>query len=90
MGPCLVILPSFNSGSHLPRTMRDARKFCNPVWAVVDGSTDGSADAARGLGGDGYRVIALEKNSGKGGAVLAAFREAAAAGFSHAIVMDAD
>ena len=90
MGPCLVILPSYNSGGHLPRTMRDARKFCNPVWAVVDGSTDGSADAARALGGDGYRVIALEKNSGKGGAVLAAFREAAAAGFSHAIVMDAD
>ena len=90
MGSCLVILPSYNSGDQLPRTMRAARPFCHPVWAVVDGSTDGSAAAARSLGGDGYRVIALGKNSGKGGAVLAAFREAAEAGFSHAIVMDAD
>ncbi|MFA7344435.1 MAG: glycosyltransferase family 2 protein [Terrimicrobiaceae bacterium] len=90
MGSCLVILPSFNSGTHLPRTMQAARQFCNPVWAVVDGSTDGSAEMARSLGGDGYRVISLEKNSGKGGAVYAAFREAADAGFSHAIVMDAD
>ena len=90
MGSCLVILPSYNSGNQLPRTMRAARRFCNPVWAVVDGSTDGSAEAARNLGGDGYRVIALEKNSGKGGAVLTAFREAIDAGFSHAIVMDAD
>ena len=90
MQSCLVILPSYNSGDLLPRTMQAARRFCNPVWAVVDGSTDGSAEAARSLGSDGYRVIALEKNSGKGGAVFAAFREAAAAGFSHAIVMDAD
>lgn len=90
MGSCLVILPSYNSGDHLPRTMQAARHFCNPVWAVVDGSTDGSAEMACGLGGDGYRVITLGKNSGKGGAVLAAFREALDAGFSHAIVMDAD
>jgi glycosyltransferase involved in cell wall biosynthesis len=57
---------------------------------VVDGSTDGSGEAARSLGGDGFRVIELGSNSGKGGAVLAAFREALLAGFSHAIVMDAD
>ena len=90
MESCLVILPSYNSGDQLPITMRAARRFCDPVWAVVDGSTDGSAEAARNLGSDGYRVIALEKNSGKGGAVLEAFREAVDAGFSHAIVMDAD
>jgi glycosyltransferase involved in cell wall biosynthesis len=90
MGSCLVILPSYNSGDQLPLTMQAARVFCNPVWAVIDGSTDGSAEAARSLGDDGYRVIALGKNSGKGGAVLAAFREAVLAGFSHAIVMDAD
>ena len=90
MGSCLVILPSYNSGDQLPRTMRAAGQFCNPVWAVIDGSTDGSAEAARSLGGGGYRVITLGKKSGKGSAVLAAFREAVEAGFSHAIVMDAD
>ncbi len=90
MPSCLVILPSYNSGDQLPRTMQAARRFCDPVWAVIDGSTDASADAAGKLAGDGDRVISLEKNSGKGAAVLVAFREAVAAGFSHAIVMDAD
>lgn len=90
MGSCLVILPSYNSGAQLPLTMQAARKFCDTVWAVVDGSTDSSADEAIRLGDDGYRVISLKQNSGKGGAVLAGFREASAAGFTHAIVMDAD
>lgn len=90
MGSCLVILPSYNSGDQLPLAMQAARKFCSPVWAVIDGSTDGSGEVAGRLGGEGFRVMTLAKNSGKGGAVAAAFREAVAAGFSHAIVMDAD
>lgn len=86
----LVILPSYNSGPRLPETMLAARPHCDAVWAVIDGSTDGSAALAEGISGDGVRVIRLEKNSGKGGAVLRAFREASSAGFSRAIVMDAD
>lgn len=86
----LVILPSYNSGTHLPRTMLAARPHCDAVWVVVDGSTDGSGDLAGELEGDGFHVMRLEKNSGKGGAVLQGFREAKAAGFSHALVMDAD
>ncbi len=88
----LVILPSYNSGDNLPRSMRAARGFCDAVWAVVDASTDGSgalaADVAREVAG--CRAIILEKNSGKGGAVLRALRDAAAAELTHAIVMDAD
>ncbi|MFZ4774071.1 MAG: glycosyltransferase family 2 protein [Terrimicrobiaceae bacterium] len=90
MPSCLVILPSYNSGEQLPRTMLSARKFCDPVWAVLDGCTDGSEPMARALGNGGFRVIPLGKNSGKGAAVLVAFREALEAGFTHAIVMDAD
>lgn len=90
MDSCLVILPSYNSGMQLPRSMLAAGNVCKPVWGIIDGSTDDSAALARQLGNDGFRVIVLEKNSGKGGAVLAAFREASKAGFSHAIVMDAD
>lgn len=90
MSTCLVILPSFNSGEQLSRTMVAARRFCDPVWAVIDGSTDGSERMARGLGHRGFRVLSLCGNSGKGAAVLAAFREAVQTGFTHAIVMDAD
>lgn len=90
MGNPIVILPSYNSGDQLPRAMRAAREYCDTVWVVVDGSTDASGEQAREAADSGCRVIFLERNSGKGGAVLRAFREAAAAGFSHAIVMDAD
>ena len=90
MGSCVVILPSYNSGAMLPKTMVAAKSHGCPVWAVIDGSTDSSAEMARALGDDGFRVLVLKKNSGKGGAVLAAFREAVCEGFTHAIVMDAD
>jgi len=86
----VVILPSYNSGSQLACTMRAARQFCDDVWAVVDGSTDGSAAEAVAMPGGGFRAIILEHNCGKGEAVLRGFREAAAAGFTHALVMDAD
>lgn len=86
----IVILPSYNSGPQLARTMAAARACWSPVWAVLDGSTDGSGQAADDLGTGGYRVLRTAQNSGKGGAVLLALREADRAGFTHALVMDAD
>lgn len=86
----VVILPSYNSGPQLARTMAAAREAWSPVWAVVDGSTDGSVQAALELGADGFRVLRMDRNSGKGGAVLHALREAHRERFTHALVMDAD
>ncbi len=86
----VVILPSYNSGPQLARTMCAAREFWSPVWAVIDGSEDDSAREARNLGDDGFRVLELEKNTGKGAAVLHALRAAHREGFTHALVMDAD
>lgn len=86
----IVILPSYNSGSLLVRTAREARTFWSPIWVVVDGSTDGSASEAEALGTDGFRVLRLEKNCGKGGAVLHALQAAQREGITHALVMDAD
>lgn len=84
----LVVIPTYNSGARLLDTVQAARAAWNPVWAVVDGSTDGS-DAA--LAEDsGLRVIRRVRNGGKGAAVLDALRPAAAAGFTHALVMDGD
>jgi hypothetical protein len=59
---------------------------------VLDGSADGSRErrAPRAAPDPGLRVVELPVNSGKGAAVLHGLRAAAAAGFSHALTMDAD
>jgi glycosyltransferase involved in cell wall biosynthesis len=53
-----------------------------PVWVIVDGSTDGSAERllATAAGEPGLRVFVLSKNRGKGAAVLHGLREASARG----------
>jgi glycosyltransferase involved in cell wall biosynthesis len=84
----LVLIPAFNPGRLLARTVAAALARWGEVWVVVDGSTDGSDE---GLGAaPGLRVIRREANGGKGAAVLTGARDALAAGFTHALVMDAD
>ncbi len=45
----LVLIPSYNTGAKLLETVRDACAQWNPVWVVIDGSTDGSAEAVQRL-----------------------------------------
>jgi len=88
----LVLIPSYNTGARLVETVRAARAQWNPVWVVIDGSTDGS-DAPLGAlaaADPGLRVLTLPRNCGKGAAVLHGLRAARAAGFTHALTMDAD
>jgi glycosyltransferase involved in cell wall biosynthesis len=84
----LVLIPSYNSGPQLLATAESARQFWDPVWVVVDGSTDGSDASLREE--PGLRVLRLPHNQGKGAAVLHGLREAQARGFTHALTMDAD
>lgn len=86
----VVVLPSYNSGSQLARTLRAALAECSGVWVVVDGSTDGSDREAEAMGLQGVRFLRLSKNSGKGGAMLAALQQASREGFTHILAMDAD
>lgn len=87
-----VIIPTYNSGDMLRRTVEGALGEWPHVIVVIDGSTDGSRASLRPIEeqAEGLRVIELAENSGKGGAVLAAMEAAAAGGFTHAIVMDSD
>ena len=88
----LVLIPSFNSGPLVLSTVRGARAAWSPVWVVVDGSTDGTGAALQAMaaGDPGLRVMLLPRNQGKGAAVLHGLEAAAAAGFTHALTMDAD
>ena len=88
----LVIIPSYNTGGKLIETVTEACVCWQPVWVVLDGSTDGSAAALAEVGGreEGLRILALEHNSGKGAAVMHALLAAAREGFTHALVLDAD
>ena len=86
----LVLIPSYNTGPILAASVAAARAAWTPVWLVIDGSTDGSAASLLGPADDGFRVIELPRNGGKGAAVLAGLIEAERQGFTHALVMDAD
>ena len=88
----LVLIPSYNPGPTVVDTVRAARAQWTPVWVVVDGSTDGSAERLQALAADdpGLRVIVLPENRGKGAAVLEGITLAAAEGYTHALTMDSD
>lgn len=88
----IVLIPSYNPGPKVYETVREARQYWNPVWIVIDGSTDESATGLKAMAEEdgGLQVIHLPRNVGKGAAVLHGLDLAAAAGFTHALTMDSD
>jgi len=88
----LVLIPSYNPGAKVFETVQGAREQWNPVWVVVDGSTDGTAEALQALAqtDPGLRVLIRSKNGGKGSAVLDGTVEALRAGYTHVLTMDSD
>lgn len=87
-----VLIPSYNPGAKVFDTVRAARAQWNPVWVVVDGSTDGTAEQLLAMAqeDEGLRVFVLPHNRGKGAAVLHGLDEAARAGYTHVLTMDSD
>lgn len=88
----LVLIPSYNTGSKVLETVRNARAVWQPVWVVVDGSTDGSDEALLEMArhDPGLKVWVQTPNQGKGAAVMHGLRCATEAGFTHVLTMDAD
>lgn len=89
-GTHLVLIPSYNSGPLLRQTVLAAQAAWAPVWVVVDGSTDGSADRLPSGESNGTQVLRRTANGGKGAAVRHGAAAAMLQGFTHALVMDAD
>jgi glycosyltransferase involved in cell wall biosynthesis len=88
----LVLIPSYNPGRKVFETVRAARAQWQPVWVVVDGSTDGTAQALVSMAQSdpGLKVLLRPQNGGKGTAVRDGIEEALRNGFTHALVMDSD
>jgi glycosyltransferase involved in cell wall biosynthesis len=88
----LVVIPSYNPGGKVFETVQGARQQWNPVWVVVDGSNDGTAEALQAMARDdpGLRVLVRQRNGGKGAAVLDGAVEACKQRFTHVLTMDSD
>jgi uncharacterized protein (DUF2062 family) len=82
MSACILI-PCYNHAGTVAAVARAARAYA-PVILVDDGSTEPLPDLP------GCDLLRLMPNRGKGAALRAGFEHAAAAGFTHAITMDAD
>ncbi len=88
----LVLIPSYNPGKNVYETVAQARALWNPVWVIVDGSDDGTAEGLVEMAAsdNGLQVVLLPKNSGKGAAVLHGSELALQLGYTHLLTMDSD
>src|SRR5258708_36030993 len=86
----LVLIRTYNTGARVLQTVEEGKREWQPIWVVVDGSPDGSTQALLAQQDAHLRVMVLERNRGKGAAVLHGLRAAREAGYTHALVMDAD
>jgi len=89
----VILIPVYNHEQAIGNTLHDILQYSYPVFLVDDGSDAACRDTLRALA-DGcserVELLRLEKNGGKGAAVKAGFRDLLAAGYSHALQVDAD
>lgn len=89
----VVVIPVYNHEEAIGVTLTDVLSFGYPVLLVDDGSSPECRDLLIQLSeeyADRVNLIRLERNSGKGAAVKAGLRQLFAAGYSHAVQVDAD
>ncbi|MGC1481311.1 MAG: glycosyltransferase [Chthoniobacterales bacterium] len=85
-----VLVPVFNGAGHLREAVESVGRQTFDDWELLvvdDGSTDGSAEIAEGVGDARVRVVRLERN---GGLVAALNRGLAEAGGEFVARLDAD
>jgi glycosyltransferase involved in cell wall biosynthesis/uncharacterized protein (DUF2062 family) len=86
-----IVIPVFNHAGTVAGVVERVRAVMGAEVAIVvvnDGSTDGTGAVVKAL--SGVTVLEHAKNRGKGAALLTAFQHALAAGFTHALTIDAD
>jgi glycosyltransferase involved in cell wall biosynthesis len=81
-----IVIPAFNEAGTIGRVVEQASGFGRPI-VVDDGSSDGTAEAARAAGAD---VVEQPRNGGYDAALNAGFARASAIGCDYVITIDAD
>jgi predicted LPLAT superfamily acyltransferase len=89
--PCLLI-PIYNHKDSIRATVERLAPYGLPIFIVDDGGDRTTQDTLAALASDypAVRLLRLDKNGGKGAAVMHGMRAAERAGFSHALQIDAD
>jgi glycosyltransferase involved in cell wall biosynthesis len=82
-----VVIPAYQAAPSVGDVARRALEVVPRVLVVDDGSTDGTAEAARS---GGARVLAIPENRGKGCALRAGFEALFGGGVEAVITVDAD
>jgi glycosyltransferase involved in cell wall biosynthesis len=87
-----AIVPSYNHWRALGTVVASLQQAGLPVFVIDDGSNEPARSVIAELHdvAHGVAVTRLEPNRGKGGAVQEGLRLALAAGFTHAVQIDAD
>ena len=87
----IAVIPVYNHERAVPAVAAALRAHGLPVILVDDGSREACRSALEALSRQtGDRLVRLDVNGGKGAAVIAGLRAAHAAGFTHALQVDAD
>jgi len=87
----LVVIPVYDHEHAIGAMVEGVRAAGQACLLVDDGSRASCAAVLRDLArGDGVHLLRLDQNQGKGGAMLAGFREAARLGATHVLQIDAD
>lgn len=92
MNPCLMI-PVYNHEHALPRVLAALAPFGLPCFLIDDGSNAACRQVLETCAREHAAWVTLmtrAENGGKGAAMLDGFRAARAAGFTHALQIDAD
>jgi predicted LPLAT superfamily acyltransferase len=89
---CCAIIPSYNHGAVIGELVRHLRSLDLTVFIIDDGSDQPTHAALKAQHAPEHEVIVsrFEVNCGKGVAVMHGFNLARAAGFTHALQVDAD
>ncbi len=83
-----AIIPAYNNAPTIGDVILRCRQVIEPdIFVVSDGSTDDTPERARQAGST---VFEIDKNQGKGNAILHGLEKTKELGFTHAIVLDGD